>query len=54
VEFEWDRDKAASNAKKHRVPFAEAMTVFADPLEIINAREATSQERKQYESSSKQ
>jgi len=93
VEFEWDRDKAAANVKKHGVEFAEAVTVFGDPLEvtiadpdhsdgevrflslgmsaggrllvvayterdgrirIINAREATSQERKQYESPAKQ
>jgi uncharacterized protein len=34
MEFEWDADKAASNAKKHGVSFAEAMTVFGDPLEL--------------------
>lgn len=90
MEFEWDPEKAAANAKKHGVEFAEAMTVFSDPLEvtisdpdhsegeqrfvsiglstsqrlvvvayteragrtrIINAREASSQERKHYESS---
>jgi uncharacterized protein len=86
---EWDPQKAAANAKKHGIEFSEAMTVFADPLEltiadpdhseaeqrflsiglstvgrllvvayteregrtrIINAREASSSERKQYES----
>ena len=91
MEFEWDPEKAAANAKKHGVDFAEAMTVFGDPLEltiadpdhsedeqrflsigistagrllvvayteragrtrIINARETSSQERKDYESSS--
>ena len=31
MEFEWDRDKAKSNAKKHSVPFDEAITVFNDP-----------------------
>jgi uncharacterized DUF497 family protein len=30
--FEFDPAKAASNLKKHRVSFAEAMTVFDDPL----------------------
>lgn len=89
MEFEWDRRKAAGNAKKHGVDFAEAMSVFGDPLEvtipdpdhsvgeqrflsigrsatrrlivvayteragrvrIINAREASAQERKHYES----
>ena len=88
MEFEWDLEKAAANVKKHGVDFSEAMTVFADPLEltiadpdhsegeqrflsiglsmagrflvvayteragrtrIINAREASSQERQQYE-----
>jgi uncharacterized protein len=34
VEFEWDPLKAAANVKKHGVDFAEAMTVFSDPLEI--------------------
>lgn len=34
MEFEWDAAKAASNLEKHGVPFAEAMTVFGDSLEI--------------------
>jgi uncharacterized DUF497 family protein len=89
MEFKWDPEKAAANAKKHGVEFSEAMTVFGDPLEltiadpdhsvgekrflsigrsvegrllvvvytecegrarIINAREASSQERRSYES----
>ena len=89
MEFEWNANKAASNVAKHGVTFAEAMTVFGDPLEltiadphhsqgelrflsiglsaagrllvvayaeregrtrIINAREATPRERRQYES----
>ena len=89
MEFEWDPEKAATNAKKHGVEFPEATTMFADPLEltiadpdhsggerrflsiglstagrllvvayteragrtrIINARVATAQERKYYES----
>jgi uncharacterized protein len=91
VEFEWDPEKAAANVKKHGVDFAEAMTIFGDPLEltiadpdhsederrflsiglsaggrllvvayteraartrIINAREASGQERRNYESTS--
>lgn len=28
-EFEWGVRKAARNSKKHRVSFAEALTVFA-------------------------
>ena len=89
MQFEWDPAKAAENTTKHGVEFAEAMTVFGDPLEVtisdpdhsvgeerflsighstagrllvvayterdarirlINAREATAQERKSYES----
>ena len=34
LEFEWDRDKAHSNQRKHRVTFEEAATVFADVLGI--------------------
>jgi uncharacterized DUF497 family protein len=30
--FEYDSAKAAANLKKHGVSFAEAMTVFDDPL----------------------
>jgi len=37
MEFEWDVQKAASNAAKHGVTFSEAMTVFGDPLEIVIA-----------------
>ncbi len=34
LEFEWDRDKAKTNRKKHGVSFEEASTVFADPLAL--------------------
>jgi len=34
TEFEWDPDKAKSNLLKHGVAFAEAATVFFDPLSI--------------------
>ena len=30
MSFQWDREKAASNVKKHRVDFADAVTVFDD------------------------
>jgi len=33
-DFEWDADKAASNADKHDVTFHEAATVLTDPLAI--------------------
>lgn len=32
MHFEWDREKATANLKKHRVAFDEAATVFYDPL----------------------
>jgi uncharacterized DUF497 family protein len=34
MEFEWDILKAARNLTKYGVAFAEAATVFADPLAI--------------------
>jgi uncharacterized protein len=34
VDFSWDERKAASNLEKHGVSFAEAATVFADPLAL--------------------
>ena len=33
--FEWDKQKAISNEKKHGVTFDEASTVFRDPLAVI-------------------
>ena len=34
LDFEWDRKKAAANARKHDVAFEEATTVFSDPLSV--------------------
>ena len=34
VTYAWDPDKAAANAKKHRVTFEEASSVFLDPLAL--------------------
>ena len=34
IEFEWDKNKAATNKKKHGVSFSEATTVFGDTLEL--------------------
>lgn len=33
--FEWDAEKAKSNAQKHGVTFDEAATVFGDPLSLL-------------------
>jgi uncharacterized DUF497 family protein len=35
LQFEWDKNKAASNLRKHKVSFDEASTVFDDPLAFI-------------------
>lgn len=32
--FDWDPEKAATNAQKHGVRFEEAATAFADPLSV--------------------
>ena len=32
--FEWDWNKEAANRRKHHVGFADASTVFGDPLSI--------------------
>ncbi|NJN88760.1 MAG: BrnT family toxin [Leptolyngbyaceae cyanobacterium SL_7_1] len=34
MQFEWNKNKAASNLVKHGVSFEEAKTVFEDPLYI--------------------
>jgi len=34
--FTWDSAKAASNIKKHRISFREAVTVFSDPFARIH------------------
>jgi uncharacterized DUF497 family protein len=37
MQFEWDKDKAKNNLKKHKVSFDEAVTVFYDPLSVTFA-----------------
>jgi uncharacterized protein len=32
MEFDWDKQKAASNLYRHKVSFEEAATVFGNPL----------------------
>ncbi|HYT93774.1 MAG TPA: BrnT family toxin [Gemmataceae bacterium] len=44
INFEWDKDKAAANKKKHGVTFEEAATVFDDPLAAIFDDEAHSKD----------
>ena len=35
IEFEWEARKAASNRKKHRVSFEEAVTAFEDESALV-------------------
>lgn len=35
MQFEWDPRKDRRNERKHGVPFEEAVTVFADPFELM-------------------
>jgi uncharacterized DUF497 family protein len=35
MDFEWDPGKAESNERRHGVSFAEALTIFGDPLELM-------------------
>jgi uncharacterized DUF497 family protein len=45
VEYEWDPGKAESNFRKHRVNFADAVTVFADPLALTIEDESDEEDR---------
>ena len=46
-EFEWDPAKAAANLVEHQVSFAEASTVFHDPLSLTvsDPRHSRTEER---------
>ena len=47
-QFEWDNDKAKTNLQKHGVSFAEAITVFCDPLaQIFNDDVHSANERRE-------
>ena len=41
MRFEWDTAKAARNLKRRRISFAEASTVFYDPLAKVTSDSAT-------------
>jgi uncharacterized DUF497 family protein len=34
LQFEWEKNKALANEKKHKISFKEATTVFGDPLAV--------------------
>jgi uncharacterized DUF497 family protein len=47
MRFEWDNNKAESNALKHGITFEEAVTVFADPYLLFteDSRHSQREER---------
>ena len=45
VKFEWDPDKAASNLRKHRVRFAEAVTVLEDQAALSMSDDTADEDR---------
>ena len=51
VVFEWDSDKADTKVQKHGVSFLFVVHVIRheETIRIISAREATREERRQYE-----
>ena len=48
LEFEWDREKAKKNQRKHRVSFEEASTVFADAFSSTIHDPLHSEEEERY------
>ena len=45
MKFEWDPDKAASNLSKHRVRFAEAVTVLEDQAALSMSDDTADEDR---------
>jgi len=43
--YQWDRDKAAANLRKHGIDFADAVSVFSDDLAITIPDERFDEER---------
>lgn len=43
--YQWDRDKAIANIRKHEVDFADAVSVFSDDLAITIVDERFDEER---------
>jgi uncharacterized DUF497 family protein len=46
VRFEWDEVKAASNVRKHRVRFDDAMLVFGDRFSLIEQDRVVGEEQR--------
>ena len=45
MDYEWDKQKAATNKRKHGVMFADAVTVFDDILALTAQDESKFEER---------
>jgi uncharacterized protein len=45
MDVEWDARKAAENLRKHKVDFADAVTVLHDELSVTVADESSQEER---------
>jgi uncharacterized DUF497 family protein len=43
--YQWDRDKAIANLRKHGVDFADAVSIFSDDLAITVTDERFDEER---------
>lgn len=43
--YQWDKDKAAANLRKHGIDFADAVSVFSDDLAITILDERFDEER---------
>jgi uncharacterized protein len=46
--FEWDRNKASANLRKHKVSFDEAKTIFADELLVTFPDEIHSENEERF------
>ena len=45
MKYQWDKTKATSNLKKHRIEFADAVSVFSDELAITIPENRFDEER---------
>ncbi|WNN89957.1 BrnT family toxin [Gloeocapsopsis dulcis] len=43
--YQWNRDKAAANLRKHDIDFADAVSIFSDDLAITIPDERFDEER---------
>lgn len=48
MQFQWDKNKAESNLRKHQVSFEEAESVFDDPLALTVTDEIHSFDEKRF------